>query len=115
MGRGWLAYLRRAGLGSKVSTWDGPPLRKKWMTRLAFGKNGGLRAARGVALEIVWEARARFSQERSWRRVESVRAPMPMPQRWRSWRREKYFEESGSIFSGLFLRFEPFDLSCQLI
>src|SRR5437867_2907231 len=29
VGSGLLAYLSSAGLGSKVSTWDGPPLRKK--------------------------------------------------------------------------------------
>jgi hypothetical protein len=64
-------------------------LRKKWMTRLAFGKKGGLREARGVEEVVrVEAARARLLAERSWRRVERVRAPMPMPQRWRRVRRE---------------------------
>src|SRR5687767_4832287 len=98
MGRGWLAYFWRAGLGSKVSTWDGPPLRKKWMTRLARAGKGGLREARGVdEVARVEAARARLSVERSWRRVERVSAPMPMPQRWSSWRREMLSWRSNMV------------------
>src|SRR5579862_9196115 len=33
------AYLSSDGLGSNVSTCDGPPLQKMWMTRLAFAGN----------------------------------------------------------------------------
>jgi hypothetical protein len=36
-GAAWSAYLASAGLGSKVSTCDGPPFKKKWITRLARG------------------------------------------------------------------------------
>ena len=48
-GAGLPAYFSRAGLGSKVSTCDGPPLRKKWTTRFALpGKCGGF-TRHGVA------------------------------------------------------------------
>src|SRR5689334_17444826 len=52
-GNGWPAYFVSAGLGSNVSTCDGPPLRKKWTTRLAFGGKCGAWAARGDA-DCAW-------------------------------------------------------------
>src|SRR3954470_14198188 len=33
VGSGLSAYRSSSGLGSNVSTWEGPPLRKKWITR----------------------------------------------------------------------------------
>src|SRR5437867_4798906 len=50
VGSGLLAYLSRAGLGSKVSTWDGPPLRKKWMTLLARAGKGDVFGTKGFRL-----------------------------------------------------------------
>src|SRR4051794_30759517 len=41
-------YFSRAGLGSNVSTWDGPPFMNRWMTRLARGLKCGLFGARGL-------------------------------------------------------------------
>ncbi len=35
------AYFASAGLGSKVSTCEGPPLANKWITRLARGRKCG--------------------------------------------------------------------------
>src|SRR5688572_9632174 len=41
----WPWYFARAGFGSNVSTWDGPPFMNRWMTCLAFGaKCGGFGA-----------------------------------------------------------------------
>src|SRR6266446_8556495 len=40
-GKGLPAYFSSDGFGSKLSTCEGPPLRKKWTTRLAFPGNGG--------------------------------------------------------------------------
>src|SRR5690242_13914591 len=46
VGSGLSAYFSSSGLGSKLSTWEGPPLRKKWITRLALAGNiGGLGAS----------------------------------------------------------------------
>ena len=41
------AYLARAGLGSNVSTCDGPPAMNRWMTCLALPGNCGARGASG--------------------------------------------------------------------
>src|SRR6478736_5446179 len=71
-GKGWPACLARAGLGSNVSTWEGPPLQKKWMTRLAFAAKWGSLGARGLvgsAARVAWSAR----------RVERPRRPRPEP------------------------------------
>src|SRR5260370_20713508 len=51
VGMGWPWYLVSIGLGSNVSTWLGPPLRNRKMTRLALGAkcvgrtSSGLRAS----------------------------------------------------------------------
>src|SRR5262245_44461453 len=42
------AYRARSGLGSKVSTWDGPPFMNRWITCLALAGRGGVRGARGL-------------------------------------------------------------------
>ena len=51
-GRGLPAYLASSGLGSNVSTCDGPPFMNRWMTRFAlpgncefFGASGDWKAA----------------------------------------------------------------------
>ena len=51
----WPAYLSSIGLGSNVSTCDGPPFMKRWMTRLAlagkcgaWGRSGSVEAAVAV-------------------------------------------------------------------
>src|SRR3954447_19965114 len=73
-GKGWPAYLARAGFGSNVSTWEGPPLRKKWMTRLALGAKCGACADRG-------------EPDSACARAPSERKPIPMPARTRNSRR----------------------------
>ena len=40
-------FFSRAGLGSKVSTWEGPPSQKMWMTRFALGSKCGCFGVRG--------------------------------------------------------------------
>src|SRR6266581_3773546 len=48
VGRSLPAYFSSAGLGSNVSTWDGPPLAKIWITRLAFAGKCGCLGASGL-------------------------------------------------------------------
>src|SRR5262245_23029931 len=43
------AYLAREGFGSNVSTCDGPPLQKMWMTCFALAGKCGCFGARGEA------------------------------------------------------------------
>ena len=49
LGTGLPAYRASAGLGSNVSTCEGPPLRKKWITRLARAGKCGVRGRSGPA------------------------------------------------------------------
>src|SRR5271166_6332956 len=42
------AYFCRAGFGSNVSTWEGPPFMNRKMTRLAFAGKGGFLGAIGL-------------------------------------------------------------------
>src|SRR5262249_57725197 len=46
-GSGLPWYLSSSGLGSKVSTCEGPPFRKRWTTRCAFAGKCGGRGASG--------------------------------------------------------------------
>src|SRR5580704_13380414 len=48
VGIGWPLYLVSIGLGSKVSTWLGPPLRNRKITRLALGAKCGGRTSSGL-------------------------------------------------------------------
>src|SRR5438876_2913032 len=48
VGIGWPWYLVSIGLGSKVSTWLGPPLRNRKITRLALGAKWGGRTSSGL-------------------------------------------------------------------
>src|SRR5437016_4953241 len=47
VGKSLPAYFSKDGFGSKVSTWDGPPFMKRWMTRLALPGNCGDFGANG--------------------------------------------------------------------
>src|ERR1700722_15136197 len=49
LGMGWPLYFCSIGLGSNVSTWEGPPLRKRKMTCLADAAKCGALGAMGVA------------------------------------------------------------------
>src|SRR5918995_1617294 len=49
VGSGLPAYFCKSGLGSKVSTWDGPPLANRGITRFALAGKCGLRGASGLA------------------------------------------------------------------
>src|SRR5262249_5862317 len=68
-------YLSRSGLGSKVSTWLGPPFMNRWTKRFALAGEGGPVAARP-----------------SWRRT-AARPARPTPAR--SCRRERAARKSG--------------------
>ena len=46
----WPLYLSNAGLGSKVSTCEGPPFINKWMMCLARGAKCGAFGAKGLSL-----------------------------------------------------------------
>src|ERR1700693_2890245 len=59
LGMGWPLYFCSIGLGSNVSTWEGPPLRKRKMTCLAVAvKCGALGAIGAVAPARVFVAAA---------------------------------------------------------
>src|SRR5947207_728502 len=76
----------RSGLGSKVSTWEGPPFMNRWTTRWAFGGNCGFFGASG--LMSVEAARAGvLSRPSDSSTPASPRRPKPMPLRRRSSRR----------------------------
>ena len=79
-GRGSIlpAYFSRSGLGSKVSTWLGPPLAKMWMTRLAWAGKCGGRGASGFRLA---SRVALATGSAALRSGASPIRPMPMPQR----------------------------------
>src|SRR4051812_1370475 len=51
-GRGLPLSVMRRGFGSNVSTWDGPPNKKRKMTRFAFAGNRGAWTARGFAAAL---------------------------------------------------------------
>src|SRR5258707_10133414 len=69
-------YFVRDGLGSKVSTCDGPPFRNRKMTCLAF-------AGKCVERVSVAPAASLFSASR----VASPSMPKPFPALRKSWRR----------------------------
>src|ERR1700751_4757633 len=47
VGKGLPAYRASIGLGSKVSTWEGPPFMNRWITRFALAGKCGSLGARG--------------------------------------------------------------------
>ena len=72
-GSGLPFSARRRGFGSKVSTWLGPPLMNKKMTRLArAGKCGALGAS---GLDVPCPACAPSAPSKPW----SANAPKPAP------------------------------------
>src|SRR3954453_16324683 len=102
-GGAWPAYFSSAGLGSKVSTCDGPPFMNRKITRLArAGKCGGL-GARGLlgtdaSVRPGVAARADpapISSPASARTLESPSAPKPPPIRQNNARRVT--DDSGPI------------------
>src|SRR6185436_11042329 len=79
-GSGFPDCRSSAGLGSKVSTCDGPPLAKIWITRLALPGKWPFRGESGLSVGA--------SSARAWPiRSASISAPMPMPLRHSSSRR----------------------------
>ena len=78
----WLS----AGFGSQVSTWEGAPWAKMWMTALALAGKGGSRGAMGFVIE---GASMPPSAKRSIGSSMAARlnAPIPSPTRLRNWRR----------------------------
>src|SRR4051812_4766780 len=79
-GSGLPAYFASAGLGSKVSTCDAPPLGKIWIIRFARAGKGGRLGASGFS-PASSPAKARLI------RSVSAKAPTPRVQRVRSSRR----------------------------
>lgn len=53
LGMGWPLYFCSIGLGSNVSTWEGPPLRKRKMTCLAVAGKCGALGAIGAGVSAV--------------------------------------------------------------
>ena len=79
------AYFESAGLGSNVSTCDGPPFMNRWITRFARPGNCGSRALSGFSPragpaegEGAGDA---ASRPESARRLPSASAPKPIPAR----------------------------------
>src|SRR4051812_5992063 len=117
------AYFANSGFGSHVSTCDGPPSAKMWITALALAGKCGSFGASGLA-----SAAARGAPEASAPRPRidaRLIAPKPMPVRSRNWRRVKiessredecsrvYLEEGEQesafmeVLSGKRTRYEP--------
>src|SRR5580693_3579593 len=76
--------LTRTGLGSQVSTCEGAPAAKMWMTRLALAGKGGTFGASGERPMFVSAPKRESSRSREAR----PRAPKPMPRRDKNSRRE---------------------------
>src|SRR4051812_44843883 len=76
----------RAGLGSKVSTCDGPPLRKMWMTRFALPGKCGFFGARGDTARLRSRGAPRDRPSLASNPASPSEA-MPMPERDSSSRR----------------------------
>src|SRR5829696_5813026 len=93
-GMGWPASLMRSGLGSKRSTWLGPPDMKGKMTRLAFG-------AKWVGLGVKGFSDA--SSPCSPSSDVSATMPKPPPARFRKVRRDVVKEPygPGQVFTAL--------------
>ncbi len=96
-----LAYFASSGFGSQVSTCDGPPSAKMWMTALALAGKGGSFGASGLAsLAAAVSAEACIPMPR----IEAkLIAPKPMPVRSRNWRRVKIESSRGEECSREYL------------
>ena len=73
-GSGLPAYFASAGLGSNVSTCDGPPFMKRWMTRFALPGKCGRFGAIGPARRVLAGGRARRSRRAAPRRPRRAEA-----------------------------------------
>src|ERR1700722_16524804 len=78
------AYWARAGFGSQVSTCEGAPWAKMWMTLVAFEGKGGFLGASGESSPSALTVPTRSSGPS---RLANPNAPRPMPNRFRNWRR----------------------------
>src|SRR5712692_10709095 len=95
----WPSYFFRAGLGSNVSMWLGPPTMNRKITDLALGAKFGGLAARGFTLALA------CAESRS--RDPRAIAPKPCPARARMSRRvstgrmcSRYVDELIAIHQG---------------
>src|SRR6266446_8642287 len=84
-GRGLPEYFSSNGFGSKLSTCDGPPFRKKWTTRFALPGKGGFLDESGFTVPAACAAGA--SNLASPNKPARLTAPMPIPQRVKKFRR----------------------------
>src|SRR6185503_7825731 len=86
-GIGLPAHFFSDGLGSKLSSWEGPPFMKRWITRLALGAKCGCFGTNGdrdgspVASTACTAPIPRKTSARP-------KAAMPMPDRHKACRRE---------------------------
>src|SRR6185295_11391162 len=83
-GIGCPSYLASEGLGSHVSTCDGAPCAKMWMTLLALPTRGGRRGAKGDKDPAAWASAGDII---SGINAARLNAPNPMPDRCRNCRR----------------------------
>src|SRR5262249_41707962 len=84
-----------SGLGSNVSTCDGPPFMKRWITRLARAWNCGALGRSGLTLASA--ALAGRASKPAWAiRPPKASEPKPMPDRHRSSRRVRNASASRS-------------------
>src|SRR5262249_36632134 len=86
-GTGLPAYFASDGLGSKVSTCDGPPFMKRKMIRFALGGKCGARGDSGLTARSFGSAAQ--SKPASAKTLARPRAPKPPPMRQRTSRRER--------------------------
>src|SRR5262245_17757353 len=100
VGSGLPAFFCSAGLGSKVSTCEGPPFMNRWSTRRALGGKCGRRGVSGLSGAV--EAAAVPSIP-AWAITCTIpSAPIPIPQRCRTSRRVRKRSSSfGLWFIGL--------------
>src|SRR5579884_2870002 len=75
----WPAYFSSAGLGSKVSTCDGPPFMNKKMTRLARGGKCGAFGASGLLAALTAACTAGPSSPSPASTLARPSAPKPLP------------------------------------
>src|SRR5207245_11340227 len=83
----------KAGLGSNVSTCEGPPFMKRWMTRLALpGKCGALGVTGETTPTLAWAT--------SLSTLARLSAPKPSPQRQRNCRRVRKWSSKPTAWLG---------------
>src|SRR6185436_7652913 len=87
IGIGLPAHFFSNGLGSKLSSWEGPPFMKRWITRLALGAKCGCLRDSG-AREGCPVVSAACNAPTPRKTPAKPRAPMPIPERHSACRRE---------------------------